>query len=196
MWVLCGWFSSEEKQLKKIDLHVQLCPCRQSSLPITPFLIMSWSILTAAKLVPPLLELALALPQFSPFRVHSSSLRCFFSLTLGVNYMDIKLFIEKYSFSCLIEVPEGYIHLWCQNSSTKCKVTFGHKSSTNNSEEHRGQRESKGCLLSPNSCVCVCAFLTHAPLECLRCSVLQIRTVPLFGSLWHVYLYGRVWTSV
>lgn len=152
---------------------------------------MSWSVLTAAKLVLSLLELALALPQFSPFRVHSSSLWCFFSLILGVNYMDIKLFIEKYSFNQLIEVLEdtsiygARIH----PPNAKLHLDINHLQTILKNTEARG-----------NSMMSVIIFFFFLLFWLMRhwnvfpVLFLQIRTVPLFGSV-TCLLKGRVWTQ-
>lgn len=166
-----GWFSPEEKQLKKLDLHVQLCPCRQSSLP-SPHFSLHELICPDSCQISPLLELALALPQFCPFRVHSSSLWCFFSLILGVNYMDIKLFIEKYNFNQLIEVLEdtsiygARIH----PPNAKLHLDINHLQTILKNTEARGN-SMMSVIIFFFFAFFFFAFLTHAPLECLPCSV-------------------------
>ena len=167
MWGFMGGFPRKRSSLKNWTYMSSfvLADRAPSHHPISQS--MSWSVLTAAKLVLSLLELALALPQFSPFRVHSSSLWCFFSLILGVNYMDIKLFIEKYSFNQLIEVLEdtsiygARIH----PPNAKLHLDINHLQTILKNTEARGNSMMSVIIFF------FFAFLTHAPLECLPCSV-------------------------
>lgn len=120
MWGSPGWLLQEEKQLEKLELHAQLCPCRPSSLPAPHFSPHELICPDSCQISP----LAPGACFGAAAEVHSSFKKLFQSY-LGANYTDLKLFIGKGSSSSQI-VSRGYVNLWCQNLSAKCKSAFGY----------------------------------------------------------------------